>query len=167
MKALGLGKRCIYNWLCAVEGQEAVWAPDEAEPGPDGIAVPDRGRYDAAAASVRVCLWTIQLVQWLIHDEWRIKLSRSSVHRLMRQLGLSCQRRLRRAYKQDPVRMQRWRNEEFPAIRKMAKEAGAEIWFGDESGVRSDRHSGNDLESQGQPRSSRRPASDSSSICSR
>jgi len=85
---------------------------------------------------------TRTVVQWLIYDEWQIKLSRSSVHRLMRQLGLSCQRPLQRAYEQDPVRVERWRNEEFPAIRKMAKEVGAEIWFGDESGVRSDYHSG-------------------------
>ncbi|MGI8741447.1 MAG: winged helix-turn-helix domain-containing protein, partial [Bryobacteraceae bacterium] len=42
-------------------------------------------------------LWTIKLVQWLIYDEWKIKLSRSSIHRLMRQLGLSCQRPLERA----------------------------------------------------------------------
>lgn len=87
-------------------------------------------------------LWTIQLVRWLIYDEWQIQLSRSSVHRLMRQLGLSCQRPLVRAYEQNPERVEWWKQEEYPAIRQMAQQAGAEIWFGDESGVRSDYHSG-------------------------
>ena len=32
VKALGLGKRCVYNWLCAVEGQEAVWVPMKLSP---------------------------------------------------------------------------------------------------------------------------------------
>jgi transposase len=87
-------------------------------------------------------LWTIKLVQWLLYDRHGIKLSRSSVHRLMRQLGLSCQRPLQRAYEQDRERVERWKSQDFPLIRTMAKEAGAEIWFGDESGVRSDYHSG-------------------------
>ncbi|MGI8742388.1 MAG: hypothetical protein ACR2NN_07405, partial [Bryobacteraceae bacterium] len=55
---------------------------------------------------------------------------------------LSCQRPLERAYEQDPIRVARWKKAEFPAIRALAREAGAEIWFGDESGVRSDYHSG-------------------------
>jgi len=36
----------------------------------------------------------------------------------------------------------RWLNEEYPEIRKLAKKQGATIYFGDEAGVRSDYHSG-------------------------
>jgi hypothetical protein len=32
----------------------------------------------------------------------------------------------------------RWRDEQFPAIRKQAKAAGATIYFADEAGIRSD-----------------------------
>jgi hypothetical protein len=64
------------------------------------------------------------------------------VGRLLRQLGLSCQRPLFRATEQDPERVRRWREEEFPAIRELAKKTGAQIFFGDEAGVRSDYHAG-------------------------
>jgi transposase len=150
VRALGLGKRCIYNWLAAfraggfaqlkakrllgrpmkLNGDQVAWLYRTV-----AGTTPLQHRFEFA-------LWTIKLVQWLIYDEWKIKFSRSSIHRLMRQLGLSCQRPLERAYEQDPARVQRWKREEFPAIRRLAKEAGAEIWFGDESGVRSDYHAG-------------------------
>lgn len=150
VKALGLGTRCIYNWLAAyragglgqLRARKLFGRPMKLSP--DKLAwlyrtvagtTPLQHRFEFA-------LWTIKLVQWLIHDEWKIRLSRSSVHRLMRQLGLSCQRPLARAYERDAARVERWKHEEFPRIRKMAREAGAEIWFGDESGVRSDYHSG-------------------------
>ena len=38
--------------------------------------------------------------------------------------------------------MRRWKEEEFPAIRARARELGAEVYFGDESGVRTDSHAG-------------------------
>ena len=66
----------------------------------------------------------------------------ASVGRLLKQLGLSCQRPLFRAIEQDPERVQRWREEEYPAIRQQARKEGADIYFGDEAGVRSDCHAG-------------------------
>jgi hypothetical protein len=38
--------------------------------------------------------------------------------------------------------VQRWRDEDFPAIRAQAKSEGATIYFGDEAGIRSDYHAG-------------------------
>lgn len=150
VKALGLGKRCIYNWLAAyraggfaqLQAKKLFGRPMKLNPSQIAWLYRTVAGTTPLQHRFEFALWTIRLVQWLIHDECRIKLSRSSVHRLMRQLGLSCQRPLHRAYEQDPVRVEKWRNEEFPLIRKLAKEAGAEIWFGDESGVRSDYHSG-------------------------
>ena len=56
----------------------------------------------------------------------------------MRRLGLSPQRPLYRAYQQNPDAVQRWKQEEFPEIREQARKEGAEVYFGDESGVRTD-----------------------------
>jgi hypothetical protein len=42
---------------------------------------------------------------------------------------------LYRAYQQNPEAVQRWKQEEFPEIREQARKAGAEVYFGDESGV--------------------------------
>jgi hypothetical protein len=65
-----------------------------------------------------------------------------SVGRLLRTMGLSPQRPLHRAYQQNPEAVQRWKDEEFPAIRATAKAEGATIYFADEAGIRSDYHSG-------------------------
>jgi transposase len=35
-----------------------------------------------------------------------------------------------------------WKRKEFPVIQSLAKQEGAQIWFGDESGLRSDHHAG-------------------------
>jgi len=87
-------------------------------------------------------LWTAKLVAELIKRELDISLSRWSVTRLLRQLGLSPQKPLFRAYQQDPERVTRWKAEEFPRIQQKARKAGALIYFLDESAVRSDHHSG-------------------------
>ena len=87
-------------------------------------------------------LWTSTMIRELIHRRYGIKLSRSSVCRLLGQLGLSAQRPLWRAYQQNPELIQKWIDEEYPKIRRQARKVGAEIYFGDEAGVRSDFHSG-------------------------
>jgi len=82
------------------------------------------------------------MVVTLIYDTYAIRLSRSSVSRLLNQLGLSAQRPLWRAYQQDPEKVQQWLNDQFPKIKALAKRNKADIFFGDEAGVRSDYHSG-------------------------
>ena len=87
-------------------------------------------------------LWTRAMIQELIWREWQVSLSESAVGRLLRRLGLSPQKPLYRAYQQNPEAVQRWREVEFPEIQKLARQQGAEIFFCDESGIRSDYHSG-------------------------
>jgi hypothetical protein len=52
------------------------------------------------------------------------------------QLGITPQKPLWRAYQQDPERVRQWVEEEYPSIAREAKQLGAEIWFGAESGRR-------------------------------
>jgi transposase len=95
-------------------------------------------------------LWTSTMIRELIRNRFGVKLSKSSVCRLLGQLGLSAQRPLWRAYQQDPDSVQQWLDKEYPKIRKAARKAGAEIFFGDEAGVRSDFHSGTTWGKRGQ-----------------
>jgi hypothetical protein len=88
-------------------------------------------------------VWTRDMVRELIRREFRVSLSAVSVGRaLLRTLGLSPHRPLWRAWQADPDAVQRWSDEEFPAIRKQAKADGATIYFGDEAGIRSPYHAG-------------------------
>ena len=86
-------------------------------------------------------LWTRTMIVKLIRDRFGVKLSAVSVGRLLAQLGLTCQKPLMRTFQQNPALVEKWRQEEFPKIRNRAKRLGAEIFFGDEAGVRSDFHS--------------------------
>lgn len=87
-------------------------------------------------------LWTCQMVAKVILDEFGIELSRWSVSRLLRQLGLTPQRPNFRAWEQDPEKVRRWASRQFPALRAYAKRIGAKIYFADEAAIRSDYHSG-------------------------
>lgn len=87
-------------------------------------------------------LWTRAQIRVLIVQRFSVRLSLVSVGRLLAQMGLTCQRPLFRAYQQDRSLVERWLKEEYPKIRAQAKRVKAEIFFEDESGVRSDFHSG-------------------------
>ena len=82
------------------------------------------------------------MVGLVIKRRFGIKLSESSVGRLLSQLGFTCQKPLYRAYQQNPAIVETWKKEVYPQIRKRAKKEKAVIYFEDESGVRSDFHSG-------------------------
>jgi transposase len=87
-------------------------------------------------------LWTSAMISELIYERFRVKLSRTSVGRLLNHMGLSAQRPLWRAYQQDPKAVEQWLREEYPKIRKEALRCKADIYFADEAGVRSDFHAG-------------------------
>jgi transposase len=87
-------------------------------------------------------LWTRDLVRQVIAQRFGVDLSVGSVGRILRGLGMSPQHPLHRATQQDPERVERWRAEEYPAIRDEAAQLGATGYFADEAGVRSDYHSG-------------------------
>jgi transposase len=87
-------------------------------------------------------LWTARMVGQLIQQRFGLKMSKASVCRLLSQLGLSPQRPVWRAYQQRPEEVQRWLQQEYPQIRRLAQKHKALIFFGDEAGVRSDHHAG-------------------------
>jgi transposase len=87
-------------------------------------------------------LWTVDQVVAYIVQRWEIRLSISTATRILHDLGLSFQKPLTKAFQQDPAAVAKWLEVEYPKIRAKAKRQGAEIFFGDEAGLRSDHHSG-------------------------
>ncbi len=87
-------------------------------------------------------LWTRQAVAQLIADRFDIELSVSTIGRYLKRWGFTPQKPLRRAYERDPVAVQQWLDEQYPAIRRQAKREHAEIHWGDEMGLRSDHQTG-------------------------
>lgn len=58
--------------------------------------------------------------------------------RLLARLEITPRKPLRRAYERDPQRIQQWLDEDYPKLRRRAKNSGAKIYFGDEAGFHSD-----------------------------
>lgn len=88
------------------------------------------------------CLWTLGIVRLVLKKEHGVELSKSAVCRLLQQMGLTPQRPIYRSYKQDPRELEKYLKRTFPQLRRLAKRIGAEIYFVDESAVRSDHHRG-------------------------
>lgn len=82
------------------------------------------------------------MVRELIRRELAVRLRDVSAGSLLHKLGLSPQRPVRRAFQQNQPLVVDWMAKDFPRIKKMTLEAGADIFFGDEASVRSDYHSG-------------------------
>lgn len=87
-------------------------------------------------------LWTLKMVVQMIRRDLGTELSRWSVSRLLKQMGLSVQRPVWRAWQQDPDAVKRWQSRQFPALRAYAKRTKAKVYFADEASIRSDYHSG-------------------------
>ena len=148
--ALGFSRTCIYNWIAKYRegGIEALRAtPLSGRPSKlNGKQL--RWIYKTVVGKnplqlkFEFALWTCGMVRELIREKFHVRLSEVSVGRVLKKLGLSPQRPLRRAYQKDPVLVEHWRECAYPQIRKLARKTGASIYFADESAVRSDYHSG-------------------------
>ena len=87
-------------------------------------------------------LWTREAVQQLLTERFVLEVSVWTVGRYLAKWGLTPQKPLRRAYERDPVAVQRWLEEEYPAIVKQAQAQKGEIHWGDQMGLRSDHQTG-------------------------
>ena len=81
-------------------------------------------------------LWTRKAVQELIEREFGLKLGINTVGDYLRSWGFTPQKPKKLAYEQCPKKVQKWLDEEYPVIKKKAKEENAEIHWGDETGVK-------------------------------
>lgn len=87
-------------------------------------------------------LWTREMIQKVVYDKFRIKIGLTAISRMLKQLGLSCQRPIFKFWQQNEAQVKNWLKKVFPKLKARAKKEHAEIYFGDEAGVRSDFHIG-------------------------
>jgi len=150
IKALGFHRGQIYKWLSLYRegGIDALKQQVAKGPEPKLNASALEKLYNIITKknptqlNFEFALWTRAMIRELIRDEFNVKLSDISVGRLLRKMGLSPQKPLRKAYQQDPEKVQAWQEVAYPEIRKLAKKERATLYFGDEASVRSDYHSG-------------------------
>jgi transposase len=103
-------------------------------------------------------LWTRQAVSELIASRYGLRLQVRTVGKYLKRWGYTPQKPLKKAYEQSPAAVGKWLNEEYPVIAKRAKQEGAEIHWGDETGLRSDDVRGRGYAPKGQTPMLRIPA---------
>lgn len=144
-------RQAIYNWMDRIDagGRRALKSRPRGRPAgislaPHQAATVVRMILGSCPDQLRLpfALWTREAVQMLMARRFGIDLSLTTVGRYLRRWGLSPQKPMQRAFEQDPVAVQRWLTSEYPAIAARAKAEGAEIWWGDEMGLRSDHQTG-------------------------
>lgn len=155
----GVTRQALSNWLRAHHegGLRALKAHPRGRP--------QGGRLDAdrQAALTRLLrdrrpdrlklpfyLWTRAAVGRLIERQVGIRMSVWTVGRYLAAWGFTPQKPIRRAFERDPEAVKRWLKESYPAIRRRAKREKAEIYWGDEMGLRSDRAAGRSFSPRGE-----------------
>jgi len=71
-----------------------------------------------------------------VWDLWHIRIARRTISTYLRCWGFTPQKPAERAYEQCSKAVQKWLDEDYPLIKERAKRIGAEIYWGDETGVR-------------------------------
>ena len=74
----------------------------------------------------------------LIQATYGVRLTARNMGKYLQRWGFTPQRPLKKAYEQSPAAVSKWVNEQYQKIAKAAKTEGAEIQWGDETGLRSD-----------------------------
>jgi transposase len=83
-------------------------------------------------------LWSRAAVRELILRRFGVRLAVRTMGTYLARWGFTAQKPLRRAYEQDPAAVRRWLRRDYPAVVARAKAGGGAVFWGDETGLRSD-----------------------------
>jgi transposase len=139
-RALGVAKNSIYNWQQWQREGRAAGLADKTPERPSALGDTDR---TALARLIETTtpedhgfdsrLWTRDIVAALIKQQFGIAFTPKWAGQILRDLGFTPQRPKYRSDRRGTAAVEKWRTETFPAIAAEAADAGAEIFFGDES----------------------------------
>ena len=122
------------------EGREGLLA--KKKPGPDPKFNPYHKErlqvylvQGAMAHGYESDLWTLPRIARLVEEKFGLKASRSEVWRLLRSMGWSSQKPLKRARERKEDKITEWKNVKWPQILQRAQKEKRTIVFVDESGL--------------------------------
>jgi transposase len=161
-RAFGVARWSVVQWMKAHRGDGArALAPKRR-----GRRAGEAGKLNASQAErirklvvgkmpeqlrLPFYLWTRAAVQLLIKHEYGVRLSLSAVGGYLKRWGLSVQRPVKRAYERNEEAIAQWLAEVYPRIAARARREKARIYWGDETGLRSDDVRGRGYAPVGQP----------------
>lgn len=83
-------------------------------------------------------LWSRPAVMELVRARFGVRLPVRTVGHYLKRWGFTPQKPIKRLYEQRPAAVKQWLDESYPRIAARAKREGAEVHWGDETGLRSD-----------------------------
>ena len=142
-RSFGLGNKTIFTWLKIAREKGIDALSPKARSGRNRLLSQREEQEvkhwviggDPRQHGFDFGLWTRQIVSELINENFGIEMSLSGVGKLLRRLGLSPQKPLRRAYERDEEAVKTWITEVYPRVKKHAKNKGAEIFWLDEASI--------------------------------
>src|SRR5215213_1515848 len=95
-------------------------------------------RHTPDALGLPFALWSRAAVRELVWQRCRVRLAVRTMGTSLARWGFTAQKPLRRAYEQDPAAVRRWLRRDYPEVVVRARRARGIIFWGDETGLRSD-----------------------------
>jgi transposase len=136
LKQQGWNQREIANALGVTEGAVSQWMKRAREGGTEGLRkrtppgapprlsehqraqLPELLARGAKAYGFRGEVWTCERVAEVIREEFGVVYHPAHVSRVVRELGLSLQKPMRRANQRDEQAIKRWKEERWPSLKK-------------------------------------------------
>ena len=145
-KELGVSEGRVSNVkkLYATGGAKALKPAKRGRPaGKNKVLTPEQEReiqkiiVDKTPEQMRFreCMWTRNNIRQMIKEKYGIDIKLSTLGYYLARWGFTVQRPVKRAYKQDEQKIDKWLNSEFPGITDRAEKEDAEIFFGDETNI--------------------------------
>jgi transposase len=124
-EALGVTKGAVSQWIKrAKEGGEAALQAQPKSGAPRRLNPADREKLaallerGAESFGFRGELWTCPRVAKVIEREFGVKYHPAHVSRILKDLGWTPQKPIRRAKQRQEAEIQRWKEERWPALKK-------------------------------------------------
>ncbi|HSN81236.1 MAG TPA: IS630 family transposase [Polyangiales bacterium] len=147
---LGISRSSLYEWLrCYREGgYDAL--DTRYPPGAEPLITAEMDEWltdtvistDPTQHGYDTLLWTGRILAELLEKRFGVKVRPGTVAGHLKDLDLSYQKPEYRASERDDAEIDRFLNEKFPRIERLAQRIGAEIAFEDEAGVEGRAHIG-------------------------
>jgi transposase len=140
-EALGVSRLSVCHWLGAARdgGPDALLSRLRA--GPAGKLLPGQRElivdclwHGAEPYGFRGDVWTCRRIAKVIEEEFGVHYDKGHVSRILKEIGWTPQVPITRAIQRDEEAIARWRQHDWPQLKRVATRQGRTLVFIDESG---------------------------------
>ena len=145
-EAVGVHERTVRQWKAHQRdhGTEALLRDERGRQQGEGRKLTDAQEKEIVRLiadklpeqlKLPFALWTRRAVAGLLEERFGLKLPVRTMGLYLKRWGFTPQKPLKKAYEQNPKKVKAWMEQEYPQIAAAAKSEGAEIYWGDQTGV--------------------------------